>query len=115
MPGLLLLLLINSDNLLFLCDFNCTHYSEYNCEDTKTFTITNLFAFLNMKQYNYVVIKHNKLLDLVMSNNNCEVNRNYVPLFNEDIYYLAISVKVFGLVSARDIFSKYMNKVSFFV
>lgn len=43
-----------------------------------------------MRQYNYILNRHNKLLDLVINNMDCAVSRNYIPSLNEDQYHPAL-------------------------
>lgn len=102
--------LINSERVLFIGDFNSTHFIDSNLEDKKTRMITNMIAFTNMKQCNNILNNNDKLLDLVISNMDCSVNRDDVPLVNEDPYHPSLSIELYGLATTRDSFSSNDSK-----
>nr|CAH7728888.1 unnamed protein product [Callosobruchus chinensis] len=55
-----------------------------------------------MKQYNGILNQHNRLLDLVKSNMDCNVSRDYSPMIDENIYHLSLSISLSILCNKND-------------
>lgn len=46
-----------------------------------------------MKQFNDILKNDDKLLGLVISNKDCTVNRDYVPLVNDHLYRSSLFIE----------------------
>lgn len=73
-------------------DFNITHFVNNDNKDTKTFYMNNFSNFFNLTQYNNILNDQGRLLDLVLSNTECEVMHDNAPLVREDVFHPALFV-----------------------
>nr|CAH7763881.1 unnamed protein product [Callosobruchus chinensis] len=85
--------LLHLKRLLFLGDFNCTHFFGNNFDDAKTRTLTTFWSVLDLQQFNNFLNSYGRVLDLVIGNINCVVTRDSVPLVNEDDYHPSLSME----------------------
>lgn len=86
---------IQNKDILMLGDFNITKYASFladNHSDGKIFALNNFLNLLNLQQYNYIFNKHNKLLDLVLCNKKCRVEKSDDVLIREDDHHPALNV-----------------------
>nr|CAH7742969.1 unnamed protein product [Callosobruchus chinensis] len=88
---------IHNRDIIIMGDFNIPKFVDNNLDDGATATITDFMNFLNLRQYNTVLNSLNRLLDLVMSNVECNVVRDVSPAVKEDDYHPALLIlpKVF--------------------
>ena len=92
---LLLFEFIQNNNTLFLGDFNFNEYSNYLRTLAPTCRITSLINFsnfLNFEQYNHIKNRNENILDLVLSNMNCIVDKAPDILINEDSHHPALLI-----------------------
>lgn len=95
---------LNTGKVIFVGDFNCAKFIDNNIDDGKTCSIMNLLAFLDMKQCNNISNSCDRLLDLVISNLDCSVTRDYVTLVPEDNYHPSLSIRLKEIGRKQDIF-----------
>lgn len=88
---------LHNRDVIILGDFNITDYSTYlnTLEvNNSVLSLLNFFNFLELEQHNFVYNHNNRLLDLVLSNKKCEVNRALDILITEDLHHPSIDVSV---------------------
>lgn len=79
--------------LVVLGDFNIPEYA-CNTRTAKTSALDNFSDFFGLTQNNFVFNQNNKLLDLVLTNWSCLVERSLEPLVEEDVHHPALEVTV---------------------
>nr|CAH7719089.1 unnamed protein product [Callosobruchus chinensis] len=91
---------IADEKVVILGDFNAPRYNLNDVSDGKTRTLNNFLSYFNATQYNNVLNSHQRLLDLVISNVECEVESDDNPLVLIDAYHpaLKIQLKRFALI-----------------
>lgn len=95
--GLESLFFTYGSNLLLIGDFNIPEYinnSPSNSSDNKVLTVNNFCNFFNLRQYNSVLNAQNKILDLVLCNLPCSVERAVDILLPEDSYHPALTIDI---------------------
>ncbi|KAF2896976.1 hypothetical protein ILUMI_09200 [Ignelater luminosus] len=86
-------------NLLILGDLNMPELAYYqnNPASNSTTLLQNYITFIdymNLTQRNYVLNSIDRILDMVLSNMNCEVERELNLLINEDSYHPTLSISI---------------------
>lgn len=81
-------------NLLILGDFNAPNYCKNSIIDNQTRIINNFIEFSSTKQLNNINNNSDRILDLIISNLNCRVTRDSLPLVSEDIYHPSLRILV---------------------
>nr|CAI5849047.1 unnamed protein product [Callosobruchus analis] len=76
-----------SGNIIILGDFNAPGFVRLDNSDRRVNAICTLLNVLNLQQCNNVLNGTNRLLDLVLSNLTCNVQRSIFPLVSEEILY----------------------------
>nr|CAH7751865.1 unnamed protein product [Callosobruchus chinensis] len=91
---------IADEKVVMLGDFNAPRYNLNDVSDGKTRTLNNFLSYFNATQYNNVLNSHQRLLDLVISNVECQVESDENPLVLIDAYHpaLKIQLKKFALI-----------------
>lgn len=87
-----LLEVLHGKNVLIFGDFNVPSFTNNVISDKKSFILRNFLAMSSLVQRNVVRNVNDRLLDLVMSNFECNVLRNYTPLVMEDEYHPSLSI-----------------------
>lgn len=78
--------------ILILGDFNAPLFYT-NINDFKSRAVGAFLDYINGTQYNHIVNQQNRLLDLVLANFTCSVNRDVCPFTKEDsIYHPALHI-----------------------
>lgn len=85
-------ILIQNENILILGDFNVPNYVLKTNKTKKSQLVEEFEMMLNLKQSNNVLNCNNKLLDLVLSNLNCDIEHDNCPLVVEDNYHPALMI-----------------------
>ena len=62
--------------VIILGDFNIPHYIKNDVKDSKTSVMSNFLTFFNLLQYNNTLNSSGRILDLVLSNVECEIFHN---------------------------------------
>lgn len=78
------------ENVLILGDFNLPHFNNPEAYNSQCRLMSGLIDFLDLKQYNSITNILGRLLDLVLTNIECEVSRDYAPMIKEDLYHPAL-------------------------
>lgn len=81
--------------ILIVGDFNLASYSSYleSAQGNPLINSLNNFCqFLNLSQYNYVLNYSERILDLVLCNNTCQVTRLLDPFVDEDAHHPALNI-----------------------
>lgn len=84
---------IADQNVLLLGDFNVPFYNS-EPTDSKALMLKNFEEFCNLTQYNSIINVNNRLLDLVLANVNCNVERCDSPLVPEDVQHPTLHIIV---------------------
>lgn len=100
-----LVYLYNSE-IILIGDFNITEYSDSLSNNAITTNCTEALAdfcnFFDFQQYNFVKNYNNRLLDLVLSNNVCNVERATDNLLPEDQHHPALILSTDAFVNKDD-------------
>lgn len=96
--------MIYCKNLIILGDFNVPHFVNDEINDSRSNILKNLMGILDLTQYNNVLNCNDRALDLIFSNMYCDVERNNVPLVNEDVYHPSLSFNFKASLSHFDNF-----------
>lgn len=83
--------IFNSD-ILLIGDFNIPDYGSNNIMSLTLQAISNFEHFLELHQFNDVNNSNNRLLDLVLANRDCKVEKAVDVLLNEDSHHPSIVV-----------------------
>lgn len=102
-------LLVSTDKLLILGDFNLTFFNVENIHDIKTQLMINFIQFMGVTQLNNVTNVNNRLLDLVISNIQCQILHDTAPLVDEDQHHPSLYIQIEAKVSNSDNFSSNEN------
>lgn len=97
--------LLHSNSVIVLGDFNIKNYVNNDCSDTKTFRLNSLIEFFNLKQCNNVLNIRQRLLDLVLCNKNCVVERDNLPFTTENSDHPALRISCTDLMPRKQNFS----------
>ena len=83
--------------LLVIGDFNVPNYvgMHISVSDWKVLSVQNFSNFYNLTQYNTIKNCNNKILDLVLTNLNCEVSKALDTFILEDAYHPALMIHMF--------------------
>ena len=82
----------DTDFALYSNLINVTNFNNPDVNDLKSSIVNNYLHFKDLHQHNSILNTEGKLLDLVMSNFNLEVDHEGFPLVNEDILHPALSI-----------------------
>lgn len=82
-------------HVVILGDFNTPNFGQ-NIIDKYAIVLNNFNLFLNIKQRSDVVNHQGRLLDLVLSNLDCQILRSNLPLVVEDSYHPALTMCIFA-------------------
>lgn len=85
-------------SVIIVGDFNCYNLgSTAPTYDHRSFIIQMFLHTLGLNQYNQIYNCNNRLLDLVLTNINCEIaiDRDMSPIVLEDPNHPALSISVF--------------------
>lgn len=74
------------------CDFNAPHIPAFDHYDTKSYTIMNFRHLLDLSRFSCIKNHQNRLLDLFISNFECEIAHDDCPLVVEDNYHPALNI-----------------------
>nr|CAI5858939.1 unnamed protein product [Callosobruchus analis] len=88
---------LHDSNIMILGDFNISGYSAYSTdgvESTIVRSLNNFRSFYSLEQYNYVYNSNMRLLDIVLCNIYCCVDRCEDALLAEDLHHPALVVSV---------------------
>lgn len=88
---------VYESELLLVGDFNVPDYSSYAIASRSKNNVTSLIhlsCVLDLEQSNQVLNFQQRLLDLVLSNTICIVNRDEHPMVPEDPYHPSLSISV---------------------
>ena len=85
-------IILNQDNVIILGDFNVPNFNNPLVHDAKCQKMHDFLNLSNLRQFNSVCNSSGKLLDLAISNMNCEVRRDFAPLINEDLHHPSLRV-----------------------
>ena len=85
---------IYGNNLVIMGDFNVPNFFNQNINDQKVEILNNFSNLLGIDQFNDVVSEYNSVLDLVFSNVNCRINREQIPLVNEDRHHPSLNISL---------------------
>ncbi|KAJ8956142.1 hypothetical protein NQ317_014055 [Molorchus minor] len=76
-------------------DFNIPEYNKINmAPSNRTLALQHFSEFYDMKQFNTVVNFNETILDLVLSNRNCNVNRSLECLLKEDNHHPPLDIYI---------------------
>lgn len=81
-------------HVLILGDFNVSQFVSGNINDRKASLVKDFATFFNFQQFNTILNDSGRLLDLVFSNNHCEVLRESAPFVIEDSYHPSLFIKL---------------------
>ena len=79
------------NNIVILGDFNIPNLSSGG---PKVDVLSNFAQLFALDQYNHVYNSNNAILDLVLSNISCRVNRELFPLVKEDSYHPSLNISL---------------------
>lgn len=96
--------IITQDNVIILGDFNVAQFVNGDLQDSKTQAVVGFMNILNLKQVNNALNRNNRLLDLVITDTDCSVIRESIPLVAEDPHHPALVITVRGPYVTRDNF-----------
>nr|CAI5859178.1 unnamed protein product [Callosobruchus analis] len=85
---------IGGEKVIILGDFNAPRYNVNDVSDGKTRTLNNFLSFFGATRYNTVLNSYDRLLDLVISNVDCQVERDDNPLVQTDDYHPALKIEL---------------------
>ncbi|XP_050312958.1 uncharacterized protein LOC126747999 [Anthonomus grandis grandis] len=87
---------IFGNNICILGDFNLPNYVNCNnSQDKHILILQNFITFLNCNQSNSIQNSNNRILDLVINNNeNCIVEKSLDPLLTEDTHHPALDISL---------------------
>lgn len=91
--NIILLDYIHNNSVMFIGDFNIPHFVS-NSNERCTQLICTFMDILSLKQHNNVLNSNNRLLDLVLTNFDCETNRDEHPLVGEDQQHPALLINI---------------------
>lgn len=86
---------VQNNDVLLLGDFNIPKYASYLADslpDGKMLALNNFLNMLNLQQLNFVYNIDNKLLDLIICNKKCTVEKSVDVLTREDNYHPALCI-----------------------
>lgn len=85
------------NDIIILGDFNITKYASY-LQNSQTngqiLALNNFMSALNIHQYNYIYNQNNNILDLILSNRKCIVEKSFDALVHEDNHHPALNISV---------------------
>lgn len=83
----------NHGNIMIVGDFNVPLYN-INLNDSKCIIVNNFLEFCNFSQLNTWVNYNKHLLDLVITNLSCTVEREEMPVLSEDAHHPSLNILV---------------------
>lgn len=81
-----------NSEIVILGDFNITNFNAIITNDSKNQLIHNFMNFTGMNQYNNIKNTYGRILDLILSDVNCDIYRDTSPIVNEDLYHPSLIV-----------------------
>nr|CAI5840326.1 unnamed protein product [Callosobruchus analis] len=90
--------LLNGAKVIIVGDFNIPKFISGDEMDGKTKTVNNFMSYFNLSQYNNVLNVSSRLLDLVISNFMCMVEKDCIPLIQIDDHHPALCIKVMDIL-----------------
>ena len=79
--------IIHKENVIIMNDFNVTNFVNRDLADLKYRTLDSFVNFANLKQQNSKRNMHGRMLDLIIADVNCTINRCFIPLIKEDDHH----------------------------
>lgn len=86
---------LHNNNLLIVGDFNISSYATYfhnNLGNDIVSALTNFLPIFNLTQYNTIANDLERILDLVLYNNDCFVERSIQNLVAQDRYHPVLNI-----------------------
>nr|CAI5835906.1 unnamed protein product [Callosobruchus analis] len=87
--------LFGNNHILIVGDFNLMNYANYMItgdSDTKIQMLNSFVQIVNVKQFNNVYNKSNRILDLVFHNSDCVVSKSLNSFVKEDSHHPALDI-----------------------
>lgn len=89
------------NKIIIFGDFNVPSFNSANLNDRGFCIINNFMQYMGLSQFNNILNDSGRLLDLVLSNVNCQVTRDIIPLVNEDLHHPTLTV-IFNNLSLKN-------------
>lgn len=84
--------IIHKENVIIMGDFNVTNFVNRDLADPKYRTLDSFINFSNLNQQNTIRNIHGRILDLIITDVNCSINRDSVPLIKEDDHHPSLII-----------------------
>nr|CAI5831676.1 unnamed protein product [Callosobruchus analis] len=87
--------MFDNNHILIVGDFNLMNYANYMItgdSDTKIQMLNSFVQIVNVKQFNNVYNKNNRILDLVFHNSDCVVSKSLNSFVKEDSHHPALDI-----------------------
>lgn len=95
-------IVLHNDNIIVVGDFNIANFNNLTVRDSKSHLINSFIQLGNLQQVNHVRNINGRLLDLVLTNQHCNVLHDSSPLLGEDSHHPALMLVV-GISSGSHI------------
>mgnify|MGYP005983473333 CR=1 FL=1 len=104
-----------NSNVVIIGDFNIPEFfaSVDGLISGKSLGLSSLMDTLNVKQYNNILNKNNRLLDLVLTNTSCSVLKSDDPLVEEDPVHPSLIVSILVKTSSDNFLHAITNETSY--
>ncbi|XP_063932848.1 uncharacterized protein LOC135144722 [Zophobas morio] len=104
-----------NSNVVIIGDFNIPEFfaSVDGLISGKSLALSSLMDTLNVKQYNNILNKNNRLLDLVLTNTSCSVLKSDDPLVEEDPVHPSLIVSILVKTSSDNFLHAITNETSY--
>lgn len=111
---------LHTCNVLIIGDFNIPNYVKFvnggEKVNTKTSELNNFLSISSLSQYNLIPNHLGNILDLVLYNNICRVEKSLEYLVDEDMHHPALNI-IFKMNSShnlkRNFPTSYLNKYNY--
>lgn len=89
--------MLHNHNLLCMGDFNISEYINNNFNNRNYNAINQFITFYDLQQMNNIRNSSGHLLDLVLSDMECDVIRNVPPIVPEDRHHSSLFLHIYNL------------------
>lgn len=97
--------ILQANSVVLLGDFNVPNFVNLDPTERKTNCVMNFLNFFDFKQCNNIPNNMARLLDLVITNVNCEIIRDNSPLVKEDVYHPSLIISFHKIGTTQPKFS----------